>query len=385
MKKLFAMEKWFALGYLERIENATAEEKKLAQDQFDGKELPSILEIKGDTAIISISGPLSQEGPSWIDMLFGYGGTSYKSIIESLEIVGKNENINNVRLKMNTPGGAVNGVDEVYQAVETLCKNKSVVAENCGMVASAGYWIASAADRIIATARTNETGSIGVIIVAFDFSEMEKQMGIKRIKIVSRNAENKSPDPATKKGRDVLQDRVDSIERIFIDRVASGRGIETKTVVEKFGKGGLFIAEDPDKSKDDAVSIGMIDALEEINAKKKPKEHGFNAEENINHTTEIKKNQSEGSKMTLKEFLKDNPEAAERVEAIKAENLKAGREAATKEFAARVEKASSYIGNAEYPKAIQDLAVKVLKGDEEISSLNGAVSYHDTTIVYGII
>lgn len=262
MEQLWLAEPNFLARYLGKLENATAEEIQAATDLFGEVELPSILVIEGEEAIISITGPLSKTGPSWLARLFGFGGTAYNDIIESLKIAQENPTIKKIRLIMDTPGGEVKGTDDVFQAVQAAKKEKLVIAENHGMIASGGYWIASAASQIIATSPAAETGSIGVYFAALDFTKMMEKDGVKLVVIRSKNAPDKYPEISKKDGRDIIQERINAIERIFISRVAEGRGVAIEHIQNNFGQGGVLIAQDPDNSNPDALSVGMIDAVD---------------------------------------------------------------------------------------------------------------------------
>lgn len=405
MKAIWLAEPDFLLNYLDKIENATAEDHAKANAEYGvevetEEEMPEIMEVNEDTAIIKISGVLTREGPTRLDKYFGFEGTGYTDILESLRLVRENDSIKNVVLKMDTPGGQATGLDEIFQEIFDLRGKKNIIAENHGMIASAGYWIAAACKKIRAMAPSAETGSIGVIIVGLDFSEAGKKIGIKKVRIVSKNAPNKQPDIGTKKGRDVLQERVDALERIFIARVAEGRDVPMETVIEDFGQGGLMVAIDPDENKPDALAVGMIDsALTSVDKKlannggkngvvfavdhKVTLKRQFTADLNSS-TTHKEEPASAGQKenkevvMKLAEFLAENPAAkAEHDQAIaiaKADGRKEGRD----EIEARIKKATPFLGGeSKYPAAIQNLAARVISGESEPAALEGAVAVFD--------
>ena len=265
MADIWAIEREYVLGYLDKKENhvLTQEDLSTFKDALgtEGSDNPP-LTIDGETAFIDITGPLSRKGPDYWDRVYGDGGTSYTLIVEALKLAVEDEGIKEIRLRMNTPGGTVDGVDEVAQMIAFSRKKKKVIAENHGMIASGGYWIASQASKIVAMSPGAETGSIGVIIVGYDFTDALKKIGIKKHYIVSENAPRKAATLETKKGRNILQDRVDSIERVFMSRIAEGRGITIEVVRETFGRGDVLIAKDPDPDKKDALSVGMIDKVE---------------------------------------------------------------------------------------------------------------------------
>lgn len=262
MDTIWAQEPGFTVSYLERIMNATAADREAAINRFGDEPLPPILSIEGSTAKISITGPLSPTGPSHLARFFGFGGTGYADIIAAVREVKDNPAITKVIFPTNTPGGTVTMLDETRHEIAALAKDKEVIFENHGMIASAGMWLASAPKvKIIATSPTVETGSIGVKMVGYDVTEALKKIGYKKVTILSRNAPNKSAQLDTKKGMAESQRQADALERVFISRVAEGRGVSEQTVIDDFGKGGLLIAQDPDPDSPDALSVGMIDAL----------------------------------------------------------------------------------------------------------------------------
>lgn len=261
--KAYAILEDAATPYLETVGNATVEEIQAANAQFGGAEPDSIItrDSVGGRASITIEGMLTPKGPSAIARFFGFGGTGYNDIIEAANELKDDPTVSAVTLLMDTPGGRVDGMDQAWQALSELNKVKKVTAENHGRIASGGYYLATAASEIVAMSPLAETGSIGVVIAGLDFSEADARRGIKQIKIVSSNAPNKQPDPATASGRSVLQEQIDAIERVFIDKIVEGRGLERQQVLDNFGKGGTLIAADPDPSKPSALSVGMIDKV----------------------------------------------------------------------------------------------------------------------------
>jgi ClpP class serine protease len=401
MEKIWACEKDFILSYLSKRENISAKDLQIDAGLLEemGRKSSDILSIAGDTATISITGPLSRSGPDFIDLLFGFGGTSYEDIKDAIAEIEGREDIKTVTLAMDTPGGEVAGVDSVYSAVSALCDKKNVIAQNMGMIASAGMWIACPAKRIEAVEPTAWTGSIGVVITVIDQSKRYEDDGIKVIEIVSRNAPNKRPDAKTQAGRDAIQERADAIERHFLDRVARGRGVSVDYVIENFGQGGVMIAQDLDPDKPDAIKAGLIDGLTDRPARMAVvSEDDMAAEHHMNRAhfeglgivqfseTPAVAGRKPGATgpgesqevqhMDLKQAMAEHPAIKAEVDQMVAEARKAGVDQGRKEVESRVEKASAYIGS-EYPMAIQKLAAKVMSGEEEAAALVGAVTYFD--------
>jgi len=261
---LYAMDAGYLDQHLSKMENASAEDKKLALEQFGDAQSDGIMvrENGSETARINISGPMTVSGPSPLARYFGFGGTGYNEIISAAQMLAKDPTVKNVDLAMNTPGGTVEGMDEAKQALDLLTTaGKTVTAENHGMIASAGYYLAMAAGSIKAMSPLAVTGSIGVVVAGWDMSEALANNGIRKIKIVSEDAPDKQADPTTDKGRDIIQAQINAMGRVFTNVVAEGRNTTEADVKANFGKGGLLIAKDPEEGSPDALSVGMIDSV----------------------------------------------------------------------------------------------------------------------------
>lgn len=260
---IWAVDKDYIVNYLETIHNGSLDDKQASLFGFDDSQEdpnPSILSIEGNSALIKIEGILTKAPLPPIARFFGFTGTTFDQILEAVADAKQNPGIENVRLLMNTPGGEAVGTDEASQAVANLAKEKHVSAENHGLLASGGYWIASQASEIVSISPANMQGSIGVIVTGWDFSKAQEKSGIKRVIILSKNAPQKG-GTQTPAGRAGIQDTVDALERVFIQRIAEGRGISPKEIARDFGQGGLLVAQDPDEGKHDALSVGMIDSI----------------------------------------------------------------------------------------------------------------------------
>lgn len=331
------------------------------------------LTISGDAAAIEVTGVLSKSGPSLIAKLFGFDGTSYGEVSEAIQTALADPSVSNIKLLVNSPGGQVDGCDELCQEIVAAGKKKKVTAENHGLMASAAYWLASAASSITAVSATAETGSIGVIIAGWDSAENDKAYGYKRIVVVSKNAPKKDQSGYGGAGMDALQDRVDALERIFVDRVASGRGVAAETVINRFGKGSLLVADDPDKSKDSALSVGMIDAVVNGFASRSRDDEDESAGVSAPLHPASAGKTSEVSNMTLEQIMAEHPHVVAKIDEIKKQAHAAGVAQAEDAIKVRLEAAAPFIGSEKYPASIGALAVDVALGKEAASALRAAV------------
>jgi protease-4 len=167
----------------------------------------------------------------------------------------KDKHIKGLIIKMNTPGGTVATSQELTSYVKEL-KNKDVPVVVCmsDVAASGGYYIASAADKIIAEPGTL-TGSIGVIMNLMNFQGIEQKIGVRPETIKSGKFKDLgSPNrEMTPEDRAILQSIImDSYDQ-FIKAVAQGRKMDLDTV-RKIADGRVY-------SGLQAQKLGLVDEL----------------------------------------------------------------------------------------------------------------------------
>jgi signal peptide peptidase SppA len=217
----------------------------------DAEDFESLYTVKDGVASIPVRGMLvNTVNPC--AAFFGESATEYGFIQAAIERANSDPMVREIALDIDSPGGEVTGVDQTAGMVAQ--SEKRIVALVGGMAASAAYWIASQADQVIAMEKTSLVGSIGVAAEIRDYSERDKKNGIKRHVLTSTGAPNKRPDINTEEGRAQVVDRLDDTHAVFVERVAAGRGVPTDYVSERFGKGGVLIAEK-------ALAAGMIDDI----------------------------------------------------------------------------------------------------------------------------
>ncbi|HJX81458.1 MAG TPA: S49 family peptidase [Candidatus Udaeobacter sp.] len=432
-EQVWAMEPNYLHDYLEKLELAALQPIPKAWFDDDDEEESRLaklytLDQKTGIATIDVTGPLSMTGPSFWARYFGMSGTGYKSILQALTEANANASVKGIMLAVNSPGGEVNGCDLVWQNIRG--SSKPVVAANCGMMASAAYYLSSAAESIYASSPGDETGSIGVVISGIDDSGYLEKNGVRRINIYSKNAPNKAMSFSTEKGRELLQSRVDAFERLFHSRVAEGRGIPASEVTEKFGAGGIFMAGDPDKTQKDALKMGLIDGiggateallrmisapvvnlqfraeadkpfsakhalaelkspfgsafdsldLSAVGVMERPTEKTlmYQTVDNPEALAPVKKETTpktalpqEGKRMTLDEFMAQGPQAVAEVEALQ-KTVRTDIMAVNAEVSAILEK-EAYGKSA----ALRAAGLKVMKGESSLESFKTLVSFID--------
>jgi protease-4 len=150
---------------------------------------------------------------------------------EWLERLEADTSVKAVVLRINSPGGAVAPSQEINAAVARLARTKPVVASMADMAASGGYYVACAADTVIANPATL-TASIGVLAELVDLTALAGKLGIGQTQITSGPYKGAgSPlTPLTDKQKAQLKNIVMDLHEQFVADVAAGRDMPLEAV-----------------------------------------------------------------------------------------------------------------------------------------------------------
>jgi ClpP class serine protease len=196
-------------------------------------------------ATLPIHGPIFRYANLFTEIS---GATSNEIAARDFTAAMENPKVKAIILDIDSPGGEVNGTNAMASMIYAARGIKPVVAFSGHMAASAAYWIASAADRIVVDA-TASVGSIGVVLsVSKDKPETGEH------KFISSASPLKHADPGSKEGAESLQSYVDELAQVFVESVARNMGVTPETVLKDFGRGGVKVAAA-------AVSSGMAHAI----------------------------------------------------------------------------------------------------------------------------
>ncbi|MBI2794841.1 MAG: signal peptide peptidase SppA [Ignavibacteria bacterium] len=108
---------------------------------------------------------------------FESSGIYSKSLISDLRKAEKNDEVDIIILRIDSPGGSALASDEIWAAIQDIRKTKPIYASMSDVAASGGYYIAVGCDTIIAHPSTI-TGSIGVIMAIPNISGTLGKVGI---------------------------------------------------------------------------------------------------------------------------------------------------------------------------------------------------------------
>lgn len=175
-------------------------------------------------------------------------------IVEKLIKFRKNDQVKAIVLRIDSPGGGVGPAQEIYAEVKKVQRDKKVLVSMGSVAASGGYYIACAADKILANPGSI-TGSIGVIVESLNVEELFQKLGL-RSTVVKSGKHKDIGSPLRKMTREeqrLLQEVLDSVHEQFIRAVAEGRKLPLEKV-RSLADGRIF-------SGDQAKALGLVDGL----------------------------------------------------------------------------------------------------------------------------
>jgi len=221
--------------------------RPLANDQHGG------YINQGGVAVIPVSGVI---GKKFNMMSQISGGASTQLIERDIKAALSDSEVNSILLHIDSPGGTVDGTQNLADIVSMAKEYKPVVAFADGLMASAAYWIGSAASEIVSSSATTRIGSIGVRTSHIDVSKANEKDGIKVTDIYAGKykAITSENAPLSKDGKAYIQNEMDQLYTIFVDAVAANRGVDSQTVLEDMAEGRIFLSSD-------AQARGMIDHI----------------------------------------------------------------------------------------------------------------------------
>ncbi len=177
-------------------------------------------------------------------------------IIKQIQHHIENPTVQAFVIRINSPGGGVAASQEIYEEIRKIRQihDKPVVASLSTVGASGGYYIAAAANKIVANPGSI-TGSIGVILQIPNLSDLLRKVGIRSVVIKSgpyKDMASATRD-LTPQERQLLQQLIDDIHDQFIQAVVEGRGL-SRDQVERVADGRIL-------SGRQALELGLVDQL----------------------------------------------------------------------------------------------------------------------------
>ena len=249
------------LLYRDQIDSVFAAQLKVKKSELKMVNLSALaaqqtddIEVKdGVVQVIYAEGEITQANIS----PFAAGvSTIGAGLGDRLREAAEDDDVKAVVLRMNSPGGDAFLSEQLWHAVKQLRSKKPVVVSMGDYAASGGYYISSAATRIVAQPNTL-TGSIGIFGLFPNFSELVQKVGV-NVEVVKTNdfadlTISMPYKPLTNEQRALIQRHVERGYDIFLSRVAEGRHM-TKAQVDSVGQGRVWLGRK-------AQTLGLVDKL----------------------------------------------------------------------------------------------------------------------------
>jgi protease-4 len=227
---------------------------RYAQTRKHGPSLPG-RKAKPAVAVITVAGPIvgGRGGPGLSP--FGRSSAGGDTIAAALREAGADDDVKAVVLRVDSPGGSVSASETIWREVcRVRAAGKPVVASMGSVAASGGYYVAMAAEVIVANPATI-TGSIGVITGKLVARELKDRLGVGSESLRTNvNADAWSVNsPFTAEQYDMVEAEANLFYDDFVRRVAEAR----KMSVEDVG----IVARGRVWTGADAIERGLVDEL----------------------------------------------------------------------------------------------------------------------------
>lgn len=249
------------LLYRDQIDSVFAAQLKVKKSELKMINLSALaaqqtddIEVKdGVVQVIYAEGEITQAS---ISPFAASVSTIGAGLGDKLREAAEDDDVKAVVLRMNSPGGDAFLSEQLWHAVKQLRSKKPVVVSMGDYAASGGYYISSAANRIVAQPNTL-TGSIGIFGLFPNFSELVLKVGV-NVEVVKTNdfadlTISMPYKPLTNEQRALIQRHVERGYDIFLSRVAEGRHM-TKAQVDSVGQGRVWLGRK-------AQTLGLVDKL----------------------------------------------------------------------------------------------------------------------------
>lgn len=202
--------------------------------------------------IINISGSLIQGHAGFMAM---FGVLGYDDIRDAFAQAVNDPECKVMLQVVSSGGGTVNGLQDAGNFIDQASQVKPLITYADSTMCSAAYWLGSYGKKLL-TNETSTIGSLGVVMLHLDKSEMYKAEGVKPtiIRAGKYMQLNNSLEPLSPEAKAEMETQANTLYQIFINNVANNRGIDYPTADQKMGQGREFLGEA-------ALKVGLVDAL----------------------------------------------------------------------------------------------------------------------------
>ena len=214
-------------------------------------------EARDKVLLVEISGVLTSAKPGGVLDRFFERLSLPARFKEELTKAAEDEDVKAIVLRINTPGGTVTASDILYHEIEELKKTRKVpvIASIMDLGTSGGYYVAMAADRVVAHP-SSVTGSLGVIMLTLNASGLMEKIGVRANAVVSGpHKDMGSPfRTMTDQDRAIFQGVIDNFYARFLRVIEQGRPDLNPETIRQLADGRIY-------SATQAKDHGLVDVI----------------------------------------------------------------------------------------------------------------------------
>jgi len=208
---------------------------------------------EGGVAVLSIEGVMAPKANLFMRVS---GGMSTQMMGKQIESAIADPRVKSLVLEVNSGGGSAIGAPELAAIIHECAAVKPIVTVTDGTMASAAYWVGSAANAVFASGPTVQVGSIGVVAT----HNYQPQSGAGQLTEITAGRYKRmgtTAKPLDDEGAAYIQQMVDHIYAVFVDAVAQHRGVSADAVLQHMADGRVFVGQQ-------ALDAGLIDGFSTV-------------------------------------------------------------------------------------------------------------------------
>lgn len=207
----------------------------------------------GGVAVLDVVGVLA---PRANLMTRVSGMQSTQMLVQQLQAMQEDARVKSAIVAWDSPGGSVFGIPAFGEAMRELSAAKPTVSLSRGTMASAAYWVGSAANAVYMEGATDHVGSIGVYArIGWDPKE-DNSMELTRGKYKRTSINGEAPTQEMLAYREA---QLDELYSAFVNEVATNRRVSAEQVLEHMADGRVFVGQQ-------AINAGLVDGVSTIDA-----------------------------------------------------------------------------------------------------------------------
>ena len=202
----------------------------------------------GGIAVLSIDGPIAPKANLFTSIS---GGASAQLLTRQVEAALADSRVKGLVLAIDSPGGSVFGTPELAAAVHRAAQIKPVATVSEATIASAAYWVGSAANAVYLSGPTVEAGSIGVYARMQLGTAQPGTLEFVRGKYKRGSINGQAPSAEYMADYEA---KLDHLYGVFVEAVSEHRGASVEAVLESMADGRVFIGQR-------AIDVGLADGF----------------------------------------------------------------------------------------------------------------------------